>query len=527
MSRTTSAPPVAQASKTVPSAVYDVLRTAGEPLDAAGGETIGARLGFDFSSVRIHRDARAAASARALGADAYTVGQHIVFGQGRYSPGTSGGRDLLTHELTHTVQQRDAGPASGAAALSVSSHESATESEARAAAGGSVPMPRQSAGLHIARQDQDQSPAAVAARDRAAALASIRAAMSRAQPVAGVGDFGEAFRILNGLSVDDQIVILRALNASGELEVLVAHAAEAAQYNGPKLRATMRTVRLLDSNAASVGQSEVDSVAADVEQMTAGERSDLMTALARARVPSTTSAITMEGLTAMMAAASASAPALNPSFAGVNGPVAPGPWQPPGNQPIPFYLGTAAHLAIAAEYRLAHPGDRVETNFTSVETILGYLSQPPFNLTPNTRGMRRTRLDGMPDIANLTQRHIYEIKPQGSEALAATEAAWYVASFVTAGVPMQLGPQGVAGVSGIVPAPGGIYIFECVAPGVIVYQLRRAQLVEVPVPQGEPARRRFEIRTPTAQQMAPVVAVGMAAAILAFLARFVWLAAFA
>jgi hypothetical protein len=63
----------------------------------------------DFSGVRIHDDPLAAESSRAVNAKAYTVGQDIVFGQGRYAPGTSAGQKLLAHELAHTIQQSQHG----------------------------------------------------------------------------------------------------------------------------------------------------------------------------------------------------------------------------------------------------------------------------------------------------------------------------------------------------------------------------------------------------------------------------------
>ena len=59
----------------------------------------------DFSRIRIHADARAADSSRAVSAKAYTVGSHIVFGAGQYAPTTTAGRHLLAHELAHTMQQ--------------------------------------------------------------------------------------------------------------------------------------------------------------------------------------------------------------------------------------------------------------------------------------------------------------------------------------------------------------------------------------------------------------------------------------
>jgi Domain of unknown function (DUF4157) len=67
--------------------------------------------GEDFGDVRIHTGPSAAESARALPALAYTVGRDVVFGPGQYRPDTDAGLRLLTHELTHTVQQRRTGTA--------------------------------------------------------------------------------------------------------------------------------------------------------------------------------------------------------------------------------------------------------------------------------------------------------------------------------------------------------------------------------------------------------------------------------
>jgi outer membrane protein OmpA-like peptidoglycan-associated protein len=64
------------------------------------------RLDHDFSGVRIHTDSRAAASASAVAARAYTVGQEVVFNAGEYRPHTPAGRSVIAHELAHTVQQR-------------------------------------------------------------------------------------------------------------------------------------------------------------------------------------------------------------------------------------------------------------------------------------------------------------------------------------------------------------------------------------------------------------------------------------
>jgi hypothetical protein len=93
----------------VPGVVGEVLHTAGRPLDAAMQTSMGVRFHFDFSRVRIHDDARAAESASAVSALAYTVGSHIVFGPGQYSPATVAGQRLLAHELTHVMQQSASG----------------------------------------------------------------------------------------------------------------------------------------------------------------------------------------------------------------------------------------------------------------------------------------------------------------------------------------------------------------------------------------------------------------------------------
>jgi hypothetical protein len=81
----------------------------GEPLPATERAFFEPRLGFDFSSVRIHTGSAAAASARAVGAKAYTVGRRVVFGAGQWAPGTADGRRLIAHELTHVVQQSRSG----------------------------------------------------------------------------------------------------------------------------------------------------------------------------------------------------------------------------------------------------------------------------------------------------------------------------------------------------------------------------------------------------------------------------------
>jgi len=85
----------------VPPEVNEVLRSPGQALDVGTRNFMGPRFGQDFSQVRVHTDAKAARSVRAINALAYTAGRDIVFGAGK-----SPGRDALTaHELTHVLQQ--------------------------------------------------------------------------------------------------------------------------------------------------------------------------------------------------------------------------------------------------------------------------------------------------------------------------------------------------------------------------------------------------------------------------------------
>ena len=89
----------------VPAAVHEVLQAPGQALGADVRAAMESGFGHDFSQVRVHADAHAAQSARAVDAAAYTVGRDVVFGTDQFAPGTSAGRRLLAHELAHVVQQ--------------------------------------------------------------------------------------------------------------------------------------------------------------------------------------------------------------------------------------------------------------------------------------------------------------------------------------------------------------------------------------------------------------------------------------
>ncbi|MET8542574.1 DUF4157 domain-containing protein [Kitasatospora sp. NPDC004799] len=110
------------------SAVHDVLRAPGRPLDEPLRQEMESRLGADFSDVRLHTGSAARASAAEVGARAYTSGSHVVIGEG------GGDKHTLAHELTHVIQQRQ-GPVAGTdngAGLSVSDPGDRFEREAEA-----------------------------------------------------------------------------------------------------------------------------------------------------------------------------------------------------------------------------------------------------------------------------------------------------------------------------------------------------------------------------------------------------------
>ncbi len=90
----------------LPSIIRQVLNGPGAPLDPAARSFMEPRFGADLGGVRIHTGALAARSARAVGAQAYAVGQHIAFDEGLYQTDTAAGLHLLAHELAHVIQQQ-------------------------------------------------------------------------------------------------------------------------------------------------------------------------------------------------------------------------------------------------------------------------------------------------------------------------------------------------------------------------------------------------------------------------------------
>ncbi|HEU4324566.1 MAG TPA: DUF4157 domain-containing protein [Roseiflexaceae bacterium] len=108
------------------------MQGGGQPLPASERSFFEGRFGHSFADVRIHSDSRADQISRSINAEAFTVGRDIAFASDTYAPGTSEGRSLIAHELTHVVQQGAAGPAPAIqrrATAEANGHEPPTQSK--------------------------------------------------------------------------------------------------------------------------------------------------------------------------------------------------------------------------------------------------------------------------------------------------------------------------------------------------------------------------------------------------------------
>jgi hypothetical protein len=113
----------------------------------------------DFSKVQVHADSRAADSAKAIDAQAYTVGRHIIFGAGRFAPETASGRRLIAHELAHTIQQGESSAIPEQ--LRIAPKDQPREQEAVTAARAFQAPLAPGAPVQIAMQDDDPQDAGI------------------------------------------------------------------------------------------------------------------------------------------------------------------------------------------------------------------------------------------------------------------------------------------------------------------------------------------------------------------------------
>ncbi|MBP6639813.1 MAG: DUF4157 domain-containing protein, partial [Bacteroidia bacterium] len=93
---------------TASESTHDLLKSrkgAGEPLPEPLKNEMEAGFGADFSNVKVHRDSASTTLNKDLKAKAFTHGEDVFFGQGQFDAGSNQGKELIAHELTHTIQQ--------------------------------------------------------------------------------------------------------------------------------------------------------------------------------------------------------------------------------------------------------------------------------------------------------------------------------------------------------------------------------------------------------------------------------------
>jgi Domain of unknown function (DUF4157) len=485
----------------------------------------------DVIDVQAHVGGPAAEASQAMGAAAYATGDRVAF---------ASAPDLHTaaHEVAHVVQQRagvslpggvgQAGDAyeqhadavadhvvrgesaadlldqadtpSGAAPAAPAVQRRSLPGSAPAAPSGATPAAA-SPGPAAQSSAQDGSAAAGAddqaaidAAEQAALADEVETLLSRPDPVAGIGTPQDALRVLAALPMGERLATLDILEQRGRLSEIVPFVDSGNADPAGRIRTALLARELASMTLSEAMGTSLETLAAAVEHMPADEQYGVYRYLTSRRQPSLDLEMLLEGALAMQSALVAQSETVPgapgaPGATGATGamagtampaPIEPLPWTLPGRQPAPLYRGNAAHKAIAAHYRTTHEGDTIWTNFTSLRTILAELSAQGHPV--DSSRLTRQELDSKPDILNATRRGLYELKPKGAAGSGQLQASLYIGALGKAGYAVSLGPSNDPGTSGQLPAPGGVFIFRSVVPGVIEYEYREGRLVPVPIP---------------------------------------------
>jgi len=459
--------------------------SSGRPLDAGMRNRMEARFGTNLEQVRIHTGRRAETAASTFRAKAFTVGQDIALGVNAPALSTPAGQTLLAHELRHTVQQ---GPQSNLSALArMTAPSDRVEREANSDSHRITfdNTPR------IAREPVDAG-APPASTD--AVLDQVLEQLNKSDPIAGVGDPSAALRLLVPLPLPDLLRVLGKIADLSRIGELLA-VKDTVSIADTSLRAALEVLDLAQGNAAAQSPGMFDRAGQAVAALAPADQ-DLIFRFMIGRIGQAANVdAIIEGVVALMDSMKGIQDASPDALASVGAAVMPGPWAPPGNQPIPYYIGNQAHVGITAEYAALHLGDVAFYNYNPMSTIIDAWINT-MGKTANPAALTAKRLGLKPDIANLSRSHLYEIKPKSAEALGSAEARMYLGLFTAVGIPMTLGPTTEPGTAGGIPAPGGVYLFNSPQPGVITYQYQRAKLVPIPVPAEEKARQPSQARLP-------------------------------
>ena len=199
-----------------------ILEQPGQPLDAQTRAILEPRFSHNFADVRVHHNASAAQAADDFGARAFAVGQDIVMNAGEYDPRSISGLELLTHELTHTIQQRGA---RSNGSLEITSRSSGTEVEARETrdrvmGGFSAPNISSGASLSVACEESTANRIGqTVSHDGLGLLTGLPAAAADASLLARVGQTVNP-GALAGLGADlNNAGITRAMQFAGPLSL--------------------------------------------------------------------------------------------------------------------------------------------------------------------------------------------------------------------------------------------------------------------------------------------------------------------
>ena len=347
------------------------------------------------------------------------------------------------------------------------------------------------------RQQLERIRAAGCGRSHAAAIVHL---LDVPDPIGGTGDHRGASRALGALSMPDLLATLAALDRSRHLGLIRARMAEAGDGRA-RIEAALAAYDLAALDPAALSPDRLGPAADTVGRLRDDEQRAVFQYLLDRRGVRAGAEEMAEGVVAMLGGVSPGN-ALPQGVGPLPDPIEPGAWRPPGDEPIPMYIGNEAHREIAEHYRAAHEGQTMYTNHIPLATILKMHPE-----RANAAALSESELAARPDIANLTRMHLYEIKPLKAQAEAIARATTYVALFTRAGLPMTLGPTGEPGTSGAVSAPAGVYVFSSPEPGVIVYEYRRGRLEPVPVVAEEPEtvrRWRFQLKPLSREQMTAI-----------------------
>ena len=212
----------------------------------------------------MHADSDATKAAKSINAKAFTIGNHIVFGEGQFAQGTYEGQKLLAHELTHTIQQQGAAKIVHSASTSFSS--SAADSFLSVQdqnSTSSVMQPKNiiesnsiisRSGIQLARDTLDAGVSNTHSTTVSPSSADqVKEALSKVDPTAGIGDFPEAFNILQGLPMRELFTTLNELDLRYQYSFIdsLKFNIGAAKAGGERIEAAILVVTYRNHNVLS------------------------------------------------------------------------------------------------------------------------------------------------------------------------------------------------------------------------------------------------------------------------------------